>query len=496
MVHRHPGTEAGGYDLIVSSARGPVTYSLDERGSLAARQSAGGLATALRPVLGPASTWVCLAQSPGDMAKFQQTGGQPFIEEVLGRHLGIRLVQAPDFGEFTEALAQIQLLQSNALKRFDRGGVPEAFERYEQASAIRARAILDEVTPHSRVMLNDHHDYLLPEQLRLDAPDLPIWLYVHMSMSPPSTWRVLPTRMRERLFRSLLQCDLIGFHSSMWASQFFDICGELRDVAVDREKSLVSAGPRNTGVRVYSLPADKDGWLRRQHSDAVRRWIVKLERPGMIRIVAIDRSDRTKNVIRGYEALELTLEQHPELIGRVVLMSHVVPSRQNLAVQVGSETRYPYREYLDEIRIEAARINERFGQHVVELYTEDDRDLACALMSIYDVLMVIPLFEGMNSIAKEGPLLNDRGVVLLSPTIGAASLLTPALRVDQFDYQDIARVLHRAVTMSPQARRTIGLALHRLVVREDPRTWFEAQIRDLDGLIQGRTESRPFGEWD
>jgi trehalose 6-phosphate synthase len=482
------GTAAGRGPLIALSSRGGQTWSVDDAsGALTGSPAAGGVATALRAALPRNALWVFAAQGPGDRALAEQMKGQPFPHEVLGRPLRLQVVNTPDFGPFAEVLALIQLQQTSCLTRFDTDEVVRAYADYVAANQAMARAVIPQLSPEAWVMLNDHQIYLVPALLRAEFPDLRMWHYVHMSMSGPYDWRVLPRRMREPILRSLLECDMVAFHSQMWARQFVDVCDEMDGVAVDRSKMLVSSGHRNTGVRVFSLPADKEGWLARQRAGAVQRLIRELLADEVFNYVMVDRSDPIKNVLRAYAAYRLLLQENQELRGRVVLRSHVVPSRQDLAIEVGGRTIYPYRDYMEQVRIEAAEINREFGQtgwQPIQLSAEHDLDRACALLSISDCLMVLSLIEGMNSVAKEGPVLNDRGALVLSPSIGAATRMTSAIDVDQFDVRDIARAMKEAFDMSPGKRHQMGRQLHRLAVGETAHHWLDEQRSAVAALTR------------
>jgi trehalose 6-phosphate synthase len=482
------GTEAGKRSTVFVSARGGLVWTRDASGAMVASQAAGGLSTVLRAVIHPEDLWVCAAQSKGDRAMARRLRGGASVHEVLGREIPFKLVTTPNVGPFAEVLAQIQLEQTSCLSVFDTLAVDRAYEDYVGFNDAMTAAAIPHIDPLGRAMLNDHHTYLMPSRLRKIYPHLKIWLFVHMSMSGPYDWRVLPRRMREPILRSMLECDMLVFHSGMWAKQFIDVCDELDGVAVDRQKMIVSSGHGNTAIRVSSLPADKEGWLARQNTDEVKRLIAEFKRERVFRLVAVDRSDRIKNILRGYRAFELLLEHHPELCGQVTFYSLVVPSRQDLRMRdEHGRTVYPYRDYMNQIRREARRINKKYrldGWAPLRLFDVDDRNLACALLSIYDALLVIPLIEGMNSVAKEGPLLNRDGTVLLSPSVGAAALLTAAIMVDQFDVWDIYESLLKVIRQSPGARRRVGSQLHTVVWGEDPDRWIRKEVAALGALAR------------
>ena len=165
-------------------------------------------------------------------------------------------------------------------------------------------------------------------------------------------------------------------------------------------------------------------------------------------ILRVDRADLSKNVLRGFTAFDLFLEQHPEFRERVTFIAQLMPSRTDVP---------EYAEYLERIEALVAVVNHRHGTPdwmPIQLKLRDDLEEAVAAYKHYDVLLVNAMFDGMNLVAKEGPLVNERdGVSILSENTGAHEELGEfALTVNPFDIQELADSIHAALTMAPAER--------------------------------------------
>jgi trehalose 6-phosphate synthase len=206
-----------------------------------------------------------------------------------------------------------------------------------------------------------------------------------------------------------------------------------------------------------------------------------LERRPEKLILRVDRTDPSKNIVRGFRAFELYLEAHPESHMRVGLLALLDPSRQDIP---------EYSEYLGAIQREARRVNDRFQQNgwtPIELAIEDNFPGAIAAYKQFDVLFVNAIFDGLNLVSKEAPLVNERdGVVLLSENTGAYEELGAwVVRVNPFDVAAQAEALHRALTMELGERRRRLQAIRAHVREHDVSAWIEAQLADLDRSAAG-----------
>jgi trehalose 6-phosphate synthase len=195
-------------------------------------------------------------------------------------------------------------------------------------------------------------------------------------------------------------------------------------------------------------------------------------------ILRVDRAELSKNILRGFLAFEELLIMRPDWRGRVHLMACMDPSRGSIA---------EYRRYTRQCLLAAERINRMFGTEEwqpIEVRLEEDHPALLAAFSLYDVLLVNPLFDGMNLVAKEGPVLNRRrGVLVLSGNAGAhAELGRYALTVNPFDVSETAEALLEALEMGGPERRRRARGLRASVTRNRPESWIEEQIQDLERL--------------
>jgi trehalose 6-phosphate synthase len=330
-----------------------------------------------------------------------------------------------------------------------------------------ARAVLAELErePDAAVFFHDYHLYLAPRLVREGRPDARLMHFVHVPWPQPDYWRVLPRPMRSAIHEGLIANDVIGFHTDRWRSNFVYSTRELlgEDVTQKTVTAAISVDPAEFDELAQSGPVL-----------AAEREIV-LHRPEWL-VVRVDRTDPSKNIVRGFRAFELFLDAHPELHRRVAMLALLDPSRQDIP---------EYAEYLGAIEREARRVNDRFQQprwKPIALRIEDDFPLSVAAYKQYDVLLVNAIFDGMNLVAKEAPLVNARdGVVVLSENTGAhAELGQWALTINPFDVEGQAEAIHQALTLDAADRRARLDATRKHVREHDVNEWLELQLAALD----------------
>ena len=235
-------------------------------------------------------------------------------------------------------------------------------------------------------------------------------------------------------------------------------------------------GDREVWVRAYPLPIDHKATLQIAQGPRVaafEREILRRRRDFLI--LRVDRADLSKNVLRGFSAFDLFLEQHPEFSERVTFMAQMMPSRTDVP---------QYQEYLERIEALVAVVNHRHGTPdwmPIQLKLRDDIDEAMAAYRHYDVLLVNAMFDGMNLVAKEGPIVNTRdGVCILSENTGAhEELAEHALSVNPFDIQELANCIHAALSMPAAQRSARAAGLRQIVTSRDPGDWIETQLADI-----------------
>ena len=229
-------------------------------------------------------------------------------------------------------------------------------------------------------------------------------------------------------------------------------------------------------MRAYPLPIDAESTRAVSRRERVAEFEAELQRRRREHlIIRVDRADLSKNVLRGFTAFDQFLDDHPEFCENVTFIAQLMPSRTDVP---------EYAEYLERIEAIVAVVNHRHGTPdwmPIQLKLRDDLEEAVAAYKYYDVLLVNAMFDGMNLVAKEGPLVNERnGVSVLSENTGAHEELGEfALSVNPFDLQELADSIHAALTMEPgeRARRLRGLK--EIVTARDPGDWIDDQLDDI-----------------
>jgi trehalose 6-phosphate synthase len=192
--------------------------------------------------------------------------------------------------------------------------------------------------------------------------------------------------------------------------------------------------------------------------------------------VRVDRTDPSKNVVRGFRAFALFLDMHPEMHGRVTLLALLDPSRQDIP---------EYSEYLAAIQRETRTVNDRYqheGWVPIDLQVGDNFAQAVAAYKQYDALLVNPVFDGLNLVSKEAPLVNGRdGVLILSENAGSHEELGEwAVTVNPFDVYGQAQAINTALTMPVEERQARIEGIRSCVRAHDLAAWIAAQLADLD----------------
>jgi trehalose 6-phosphate synthase len=479
--------------LVLVSNRGPVTF--EPNGEI--RRGTGGLVTAL---IGLAShrevTWIASAMTEEDVAAAERHDGRPFpVSTPDGSEFRVKLVASDEdaYDRFYNIIAN-PMLWFIQHYLWDLSNAPdirrnetEAFEfGYNAVNEDLARAVLEEIEgiDNPVVMVHDYHLYTLPGLIRRARPDAFLHHFVHIPWSQSDSWRVLPSMIREDIYHGILSNDIIGFHTSSYRRNFLQCCDDLMGLDVDYGASVVRCEDRQVWVRDYPLPIDSgaiQAVARRQRVHDFEDELLRRRRDHLI--LRVDRADLSKNVLRGFSAFDVFLEQHPEFRERVTFIAQLMPSRTDVP---------EYAEYLERIEAVVAVVNHRHGSPdwmPIQLKLRDDLEEAVAAYKNYDVLMVNAMFDGMNLVAKEGPMVNERaGVSILSENTGAHEELGEySLSVNPFDIQELADSIHAALTMPLEERRHRLDGLKSIVTTRDPGDWIDEQLED----IRRKATSRP-----
>ncbi len=480
--------------LILVSNRGPATFTRGEDGELTPKRGGGGLVTALTGLVHHRDAlWIASTLSDEDAEAARVHDNKSFACELDGVTYDIRLVEsdAEAYDRFYNTVANPMLwfIQhylwdlSNApdIRKWE---IESYWNGYRTVNEDMAVAVLEEIEDARDpvVMLHDYHLYAAPRFIREARPDVFLHHFVHIPWTQPDAWRVLPRDIREDIFHGILSNDVVAFHTRAYRRNFLLCCRHLFGLEVDEDAGVVHFEDREVWVRAYPLPISAETFRRTAQRAKVHeyeRTILRRKRDHLI--LRVDRADLSKNVLRGFAAFDLFLEQHPEFLEQITFIAHLIPSRQDVA---------EYAEYLEKIEALVAIINHSHGTTdwmPIELRLRENLDEAIAAYKHYDLLMVNAMFDGMNLIAKEGPLVNERhGVSLLSENTGAHEELAEfALSVNPFDVQEQADAIFEALTMSADERARRAEGLKQIVQARDPGDWVDDQLADIEAKRQG-----------
>jgi trehalose 6-phosphate synthase len=477
--------------LLVVFNRAPVTYSREADGSRVARRGGGGVVTALGGLLAHHDvTWVASAMTDEDRAVAAEHEGS-FVEETAdGASYRLRLVahDPATYDRFYNVFAnptlwfvQHYLWGLGSAPDFDPSLHAAWSGGYVPVNEALAGAALEELErePDAAVLFHDYHLYLAPGLVRAARPDVVTSHFIHVPWPEPDYWHALPTELRAAVHEGLLANDVVGFHTDRWRSAFLRSAERLLGARVDRENGAVEYRGRRTQVVARPIGVDPAEFERLGEDPAVlEREVALVERRLEQLVLRVDRTDPSKNVVRGFRAFALLLERHPELHGRVGMVALLAPSRQDIP---------EYVEYAAAVEAAAREVNERFereGWRPVELDIADDFLRSIAGYKQFDVLLVNPVFDGLNLVVKEAFLVNRRdGALVLSENAGVHEELGEwALTVNPFDISGQADALYAALTLEPAERRKRAEAIRAHVRTHDIRKWIEAQLADLDAV--------------
>jgi trehalose 6-phosphate synthase len=477
--------------ILVASNRGPVSYVPREDGTFDARRGGGGLVSGLSAI-GPdaGALWVCAALSDGDRQAVRQGAAAEPGVKMLDIDAAVHADAYNGIANSVLWFVNHLLYQTPLEPAFD-AGFRRQWASYRLYNRAFAEALAEEAADEAVVIVQDYHLALVPGMLRELRPDLRIGHFSHTPWAPPEYFAMLPDDIAEELLLGMLGADRLGFLTWRWLQAFQACCAtSLRDMDVttqwpkDRAPSVqywAHGKPHRTELGVHGLGADGDFLRERsRRPDVDERMAMLRDQIGPDRrtIVRVDRTELSKNIVRGLLAYRHLLSERPEWHERVVHLAFAYPSRQDLAV---------YREYTAEVARLADEINAEYGRDgwtPVILHVEDDFARSLAAYRLADVALVNPIRDGMNLVAKEVPVVSDAGCALvLSREAGAyEELRDDAITVNPYDITGTADALHEALSMSPAERADRTKRLAAAATSLPPARWFLDQLNALRSL--------------
>jgi trehalose 6-phosphate synthase len=446
--------------VVLASNRGPISFTIGDGGELETRRGGGGLIAVVGGALeGSDATWIAAALSDADRAAADRG-----VIEAEGYR--VRTIVVEDLAGYYDVISNATLwfihhglFDSARRPRFDRHW-RAAWDSYRRVNQAYARAIADDAPDNAVVLVQDYHLALVPGALRALRSDVSIVHFHHTPFAGPDGLRMLPGDVATELLTGLAAATACGFHDGRWARAFEASCRELIETTPTTFVAPAAADAEDITAVAASAACDE----RLRELDA---------RVGDRKVITrVDRIELSKNIVRGFLAFDDLLREHPEWREQVVFAACVYPSREGLA---------EYLAYRQEVEGVIARINEEWATPTWTpiLYdAKDDFPRSVAALRRYDVLLVNPVRDGLNLVAKEGPIVNERdGVLVLSRESGVAGELGAlAVEVNPFDVAGTSDALHAALSMAPADRRAHAGAVRAKATARTPADWFADQL--------------------
>jgi trehalose 6-phosphate synthase len=476
--------------IVIASNRGPFSFTQNENGTFSSKRGAGGLVTALSALAQRYDVlWVAAALGEGDRAWSAEHHHQPqVVDETLIQLIDIEPTR---YDQYYNVIAN-PLLWFIHHELWDAPRQPtitreiwQAWENYvevnRQFAETVAAVVKDDLAKNDRpvfIFPQDYQLHLMSYYLRqLLGENVYIQPFMHIPWPGPDAWRILPDEMRTMLVSSLLESDRVGFQTQKDAFNFVQTARfYVSDAHSHGSRNSITYKGRRVEAKAYPISIDVE--KVRELAAERETTLLKIQLLNYLSdsqvVLRVDRIEPSKNILRSLKAYRAMLEEYPEHMGKVRMLNLLVPSRMEVT---------EYQSYLAEIMTEVGMINAEFSDgfwEPVRVLVGGNYARALAGMQLYDVLVVNPIADGMNLVAKEGVLVNQRnGVLLLSEYAGAFyELGEHALIVSPFDVYSTAKAMHRALVMPMEERQRRAEALRRIVETSDVNVWFDLQLDD------------------
>jgi len=451
---------------VIVSNRGPLSFSLGADGDLVARRGAGGLVSGLAPLVTDTdAVWIAAAISDGDREAASRgvVAAEGFRVRLLSIDPDVYRAAYDVVCNATLWFLHHNLYELARRPRFDTR-FRDAWESYREVNRAFADVIAESAPEGAAVLVQDYHLALVALFLADRRPDLRLVHFSHTPFANPDSWRVLPLDLGRELLAGMAAHHACGFHSPRWADCFRACCAE-------------QLGQEPTTF-VAPLAPDAADIGRVAAGDACAAALAELDASVGDRalLVRVDRIELSKNILRGFQAFDDLLERYPEWRERVVFGAFVYPSREGLP---------EYLAYRQEVEATVRRINERWatpGWTPILFDPSDDFPRSVAALRRADVFLINPIRDGLNLVAEEGPLVNERdAILLLSPEAGVWDQLVGAARpVHPYDISGTADALVVALTATPEERAIEAGELRRRAAARTPEDWLADQLAAAD----------------
>lgn len=473
--------------LIIASNRGPVTIHKDAEGGLTFQRGSGGLVTALTGVAHHTETrWIACAQSEGDIT--WREGKVPLFDGADNVWMRFLSPDQSSYEGYYGVIANplLWFLQHSMWNIFLEPNIDKTIWQhwengYTAVNRLFAEAIVEQIESSPKpalVMLQDYHLYLVANFIRYAFhPHAKYTLthFIHIPWPGAEDWGLLPPKMRRSILEGLCAVDLLGFQTREDGLNFIRTCeSHLPGAHVNYKRGRIWFRNHTTYIRDFPISIDIGGLKALAESPEVESYRDQLLEyfADQKVILRIDRIEPSKNIVRGFKAFDEMLALHPEHRGKVKFLAFLIPSR--LEVE-------EYHSYLDNLMGVAGQVNAKYGDsewEPIRILVGESYSRAVAALQHYDVLLVNSIADGMNLVAKEGPIVNRcNGVLVLSERTGAhQQLQSGTLAISPLDVYGTAEALHQALTMAEDERQQRAVRLRHLIEKEDIVDWLRQQL--------------------
>lgn len=488
--------------VVIASNRGPFSFKAKKDGTFQATRGTGGLVTALGALAERQQVlWVAAALNKGDHAWARNHDGQP--QDVEGIRLKLIRPNKKQYDQYYKVIANPLLwfihheLWEIPRKPSITRETWKSWKGYVEINRQFADAIAESIKGETRPVIvfpQDYHLYLVPHFLREKVGDqVQIQHFVHIPWPGPDAWRILPPAMRNSILTSLLSANRVGFQTEKDAFNFVQTCRFYLDDAHSRgRRDAIYYKGRTIEARAYPISIDVEkveSIAEEPQTQLLKSQLIHFIGDQKL-ILRVDRIEPSKNILRGLEAFRTLLEENPEYRGKVQMLALLVPSRMEVD---------EYQDYLKDIMAESGLINAQFSSEFwepVRVVVGNNYHRAIAAMQLYDVLLVNPIADGMNLVAKEGTLVNQRnGSLLLSENAGAYYEMGEyASTISPFDIYGTAKAMHKALSTPQEELAVSAEALRNIVRANDVKQWFDIQLNDALRAFEEIPQASPTDE--
>lgn len=483
-------------EIIIASNRGPVVFRKDVKGRIELIRGAGGIVGSMIPFLKKShGKWVSSAIGECDSyINHKYQGKVPIPLEKPEYYVQFIKTETDIYNNFNGKFANPLLwfihhsMWNPPYSPCADDELHQAWDSYQYVNSKFAETIGEDIYKSEKtpiIMLQDYHLYLTPHFIRKQHPDVIMTLFVHIPFPSPEIFQQLPNHMQIEILSSMLANNILGFHIPRYMNNFLrTIKLILPDASVDELSGDILYQGQLCHVRTYPISIDIETLQEHaQEPSVIAKEAEVDEMMGEVKLIyRTDRADLSKNIIRGFQAYDIFLEKYPEWREKVKFIATLMPSRQDIKI---------YREYTDNIREIVQEINQKYATthwQPIKYICKGDYDLVVALLKKYDVLMVNPILDGMNIVAKEGSVLNENnGVLLLSTGAGCyEELKDGAICINPYDLRQTAESIHKALLMDHKSKAQMIASLRAAIQKNDLNKWVSDQLKDIEAVIYER----------